>query len=240
MKIDVILTAKEICPERVKDKTAVVIDVLRATSVMTTAMANGAKQIIPVMTPEEAFELQEKMGKENVVLGGERNAVPIPGFDYGNSPLSYMPEVIKDKTLIITTTNGTRAILNSLSAKKLYVGAFLNDKAIVETIKNDEEVVFVASGTRDTFTLEDSLCAGKMAHDLQKLVGAELSDVAIAMSALYEQNKEDIHVIASKGKHYKRVQEIGDVRDVEYCYQSDILKVVPIYTSEGTLVNIAE
>ncbi len=102
------------------------------------------------------------------------------------------------------------------------------------------EVVFVASGTRDTFTLEDSLCAGKMAHDLEKLVGAELSDVAIAMAALYEQNKEDIHVIASKGKHYKRVQEIGDVRDVEYCYQSDVLKVVPIYTTEGTLVNIVE
>ncbi len=238
MRVDIILTAKEIYPEKVKDKTVVVIDVLRATSVMTTAMANGAKQIIPVMTPEEAFELQEKMGKENVILGGERNAVPIPGFDYGNSPLSYPEEVIKNKTLIITTTNGTRAILNSAGAKKLYVGAFLNDRAIVEAVKNDEEVILVASGSHNLFTMEDSLCAGKMAYELEQLVGAQLSDVAIAMASLYEGYKDDIHIIGSKGRHYKRVREIGDARDLEYCYQSDILNVVPVYTAEGTLVDM--
>ncbi|TLX76028.1 2-phosphosulfolactate phosphatase [Labilibacter sediminis] len=235
MNIDVILSAREIFPDKVKDKTVVVIDVLRATSVMTTALANGAKQILPVLTPEEAFDLQKEMGKENVVLGGERKAVPIPGFDFGNSPFSYSPEIIKDKTLIITTTNGTRAILNSLGAKKLLVGAFLNDRAIVEAIKNDEDVVFVASGSHDHFTMEDSLCAGKMAHDLQVLVGAQLSDVAIAMAYLYEQNKNDIHAIGSKGKHYKRLTGLGEIRDLEYCYQSDILDIVPVY-KDGKLV----
>ncbi len=238
MNIDVILSAREIFPDKVKNKTVVVIDVLRATSVMTTALANGAKKIIPVLTPEEAFDLQKEMGAENVVLGGERNAVPIPGFDFGNSPFSYPEEIIKDKTLIITTTNGTRAILNSLGAKKLLVGAFLNDKAIVESIKDDDEVVFVASGSKDHFTMEDSLCAGKMAHDLQEMAGATLSDVAIAMACLYEQNKDDIHAIGCKGKHYKRLKGLGELKDLEYCYQSNILDVVPVYTSEGTLVRL--
>lgn len=237
MNIDVILSAREIFLDKVKDKTVVVIDVLRATSVMTTALANGAKQILPVLTPEEAFELQKEMGAENVILGGERNAVPIPGFDFGNSPFSYPPTVIKDKTLIITTTNGTRAILNSLGAKKLYVGSFLNDRAIIETIKDDEEVVFVASGSHDHFTMEDSLCAGKMAHELEQLVGAHLSDVAIAMAYLYEQNKNDIHAIGSKGKHYKRLTGLGELKDLEYCYQSDILDVVPIY-QDGKLISL--
>jgi len=238
MNIDLILSAREIFPDKVKDKTVVVIDVLRATSVMTTALANGAKEIIPVLTPEEAFELQQKMGKEKVVLGGERNAVPIPGFDFGNSPLSYTPEVIKDKTLIITTTNGTRAILNSLGAKKLLVGAFLNDNAIINAIKDDEEVVFVASGSHDHFTMEDSLCAGKMAHDLELLVEAKLSDVAIAMAYLYEQNKDDIHAIGSKGKHYKRLKGLGEIKDLEYCYKSGVMDVVPVYTEDGRLVKL--
>ncbi|WP_075602359.1 2-phosphosulfolactate phosphatase [Saccharicrinis aurantiacus] len=237
MNVDVISSAREIFPDKVENKTVVVIDVLRATSVMTTALANGAKQIIPVLHPEDAFEVQKEMGKENVVLGGERKAVPIEGFDFGNSPFSYSPEIIKDKTLVITTTNGTRAIINSKGASKLYVGAFLNDRAIVEAVTGDEEVVLVASGSHDHFTMEDSLCAGKIAYHLQQN-GAHLSDVAIAMATLYEQNKDDIHALGSKGKHYKRLTGLGATEDLEYCYKSDVLDVVPVYTKEGTLIKL--
>lgn len=237
MNVDVISTAREIFADRVENKTVVVIDVLRATSVMTTALANGAKQIIPVLHPEDAFEVQKEMGKENVVLGGERKAVPIPGFDFGNSPFSYSPEIIKDKTLVITTTNGTRAIINSKGASKLYVGAFLNDRAIVEAVTGDKEIVLVASGSHDHFTMEDSLCAGKIAYDLQQK-GAHLSDIAIAMATLYEQNKDDIHALGSKGKHYKRLSGLDAMQDIEYCYKSDVLDVVPVYTKEGTLIKL--
>ncbi|MGQ1785109.1 MULTISPECIES: 2-phosphosulfolactate phosphatase [unclassified Saccharicrinis] len=236
MTVDIILTAREIYPEKVEGKTVIVIDVLRATSVMTTALDNGAKQVIPVLTPEEAFELQKKMGKEKVVLGGERNAVPIEGFDFGNSPFSYTPEIIKDKTLVITTTNGTRAIVNAKGAKNLFVGSFLNDRAIVETVRNEQEVVIVASGSHNLFTMEDSLCAGKIAHDLEQRVGAQLSDVAIAMASLYEQNKHDIHALASKGRHYNRLKGLGAEKDLAYCFKSNETDVVPVYTKDGTLV----
>ncbi|GAF04525.1 2-phosphosulfolactate phosphatase [Saccharicrinis fermentans] len=236
MKLDIILTAQEVYPQKVKGKTVIVIDVLRATSVMTTALANGAHQIIPVLYPEEAFALQKKIGKENVILGGERNAIPIEGFDFGNSPFSYPPEIIKDKTLIITTTNGTRAIINSRSASQLLIGSFLNDQAIIEAVKKQEEVVIVASGSNNLFTLEDSLCAGKIAHQLQGLVDTDLSDAAIAMAHLYEQNKNNLHALASQGQHFKRLKKLGATKDLEYCFQSNITKVIPTYTHEGTLV----
>ena len=237
MTIDIILTAKEIEPDRVNNKTVVVIDVLRATSVMCTALANGAKEIIPVLTPEEAFNIHKEMGKGNAVLGGERDAIPIEGFDYGNSPLSYTPEIIKDKTLVITTTNGTRAIVNSQSAKTLYAGSFLNAKAVVNAVKNDEEVVLVASGSHDLFTLEDSLCAGKITYDLlQTTPHATLSDVAVAMVSLYEQNRHDLHHISSQGIHYQRLQSLGNQNDIDYCFKMDILDVVPVYTNGRLIV----
>ncbi len=234
MKVDIISSAREIFPDKVEGKVVVVIDILRATSVMVTAFANGVKSVMPVLTPEEAFDIKEKLSSEKVVLGGEREARPIVGFDYGNSPLSYVQEVIKDKSLIITTTNGTRAILNSQQAIKLYVGAFVNDKAIVDVLKDEQEIVLVASGSNDEFTIEDSLCAGKLAYDLQEQYGAELTDVAIAMSNLYHLNSEDIHKIASQGAHYKRLKGMGFFKDLEYCFKSDLYQVVPEYKN-GTI-----
>ncbi len=231
MKVDVILSAREIFPDKVEGKVVVVIDILRATSVMVTAFANGAKTVVPVMTPEEAFAVKKELGSEKVILGGEREALPIDGFDYGNSPLSYAQEVIKDKSLVITTTNGTRAILNSQKAKKLYVGAFINDKAIVDVLKDEKDIVLVASGSYDEFTIEDSLCAGKIAYDLQEAYGAQLSDVSIAMSSLYFQNKEDIHKLAAKGAHYKRLKNMGFEKDLDYCFRSALYDVVPQYVN---------
>ncbi|WP_066631707.1 2-phosphosulfolactate phosphatase [Labilibacter marinus] len=236
MKIDFIASAKEITEERVKGKTVVVIDVLRATSVMTTALANGAQQIIPVLSPEEAFNIQHKMGKEKVILGGERDAIPIQGFDYGNSPFSYTPDVIKNKTLVITTTNGTRAILHSKTAKRLLIASFLNDQAIIGAIKDDADIVFVASGSNDLFTLEDSLCAGKLAFELAQSHQADLSDAAVAMCSLYEQHQTNLIAIASKGKHYQRLEKLGNIDDLEFCFKSDVYDVIPHYNKEGVIV----
>ncbi len=229
MKVDVILSAREIYPEKVENKVVVVNDILRATSVMVTAFANGAKAVAPVMTPEEAFSLKEQLGADSVILGGERDALPIKGFDYGNSPLSYTSDVIEGKTLIITTTNGTRAILNSQSAKKLYVGAFVNDDAILKILKEEEDVVLVASGSYDEFTIEDSLFAGKLAYDLQENYDAKLTDAAVAMASLYSSNCSNIHKIVSKGEHYQRLKGLGFDKDLEYCFKSDLYDIVPVY-----------
>ncbi len=235
MNVDIIFSAREIFTDKVENKTVVVIDVLRATTVMITALKNGAKNVIPVLTPEEAFKKKEELGANNVVLGGERKALPIEGFDYGNSPISYTPEVIKNKTLIITTTNGTRAIVNSQSANKLYVGAFINDMAVVNLLENETDIVLVASGSHDFFTLEDSLCAGKIAFELQNKFNAKLTDGAIAMASLYKNYENNIHDINSKGKHYKRLTDIGANEDLTYCLTSNLTDVVPVLNKNGVL-----
>ncbi|MCW3804972.1 2-phosphosulfolactate phosphatase [Plebeiibacterium marinum] len=229
MNVDIILSAREIFPDRVANKTVVVIDVLRATSVMVTALANGAKSVIPVMHPEEAFNIKKELGEENVVLGGERDAVPIEGFDYGNSPFSYVPEVICDKTLVMTTTNGTRAILNSKGASKVIIGAFVNDVAIVKALEGEEEVVLVGSGSYDEFTMEDALCAGKLAMDLKEAYDARLTDVSVAMSLLYHTAKGDLHKIAAQGEHYSRLAGLGYDSDLDYCFRSSVFEIVPVF-----------
>ncbi|MFW6043344.1 MAG: 2-phosphosulfolactate phosphatase, partial [Marinilabiliaceae bacterium] len=186
MKVHVIFSASEIRSSDVKDKTVVVIDVLRATSVMVTALHNGASKVVPVLTTEAAFEYRKRSGYD-VLLAGERNSDRIDGFDHGNSPLDMTEKTVKGKTIVITTTNGTRAINESLEAADIFVAAFLNADATVRALDGVEEVVLVCSGSNGGFTMEDTLCAGLMANSLAlKNPDALLTDAAIAAKQLYQ------------------------------------------------------
>lgn len=226
--MDVIGSATQVSGISVKGKVAVVIDVLRATSVMVTALANGARQVIPVQSPQEAFALRDTMGNM-VLLGGERDALPISGFDYGNSPLQYTSEVVSGKTLVMTTTNGTLAIKNAAAADQLIIASFLNGEAVVDYIKNKEEIVFICSGTDGQFTLEDALCAGYLMDQLMAIKRpVKLSDMAVAVHQLYKANQEDIVGIASQGRHYQNLQNKGFFKDLEYCFQIGLLDNVPV------------
>lgn len=118
MKIDIIISADDIVESKIEGKIAVVIDMFRATSVIVTALNNGCIEVIPYLTIEETIEHANKLNREERVLGGERNAIKIDGFDASNSPLEYTGELIKDKTLLMTTTNGTRTLVKATNAKK--------------------------------------------------------------------------------------------------------------------------
>ncbi|WP_289054749.1 2-phosphosulfolactate phosphatase [Carboxylicivirga marina] len=232
MKLEVIGTAQQVSADLVKGKTVVVIDVLRATSVMVSALNNGAKGIIPVLSPDDAFDIKKENGTD-VILGGERHAEPIEGFDYGNSPLSYNKEVIAGKLLVMTTTNGTLAINNSLSAKELLIASFANDKAIVNEIKNHKDVALVCSGNNGLYTLEDALCAGRIIHLLQEQsVELELTDFALTIESLYEINATKLHETASKGYHYNVLKTKGYLKDLEYCFRSGICDNVPHWNGQ--------
>lgn len=227
MTIDVIGSATQVA-QAVVGKTAVVIDVLRATSVMVTALANGADQVIPVVSPEEAFQIKKQMGDE-IILGGERNAFPIEGFDYGNSPLQYTPEVVSGKTLVMTTTNGTLAINNAAGADELLIASFLNDKAILRKLEKKEEIVFICSGTDGQFTLEDAVCAGYLIDQLVEQKGDfHMSDMGIAVHQLYRSNQQDVKALAAKGKHYRNLEKKGYTADLDYCFQTDVFDSVPV------------
>lgn len=231
MKIDVIVSARDIEPELVRGKVAIVIDVLRATTVMITALQNGAECVIPLLSPEEAFALKDKIG-ENVVLGGERKALFIEGFDFDNSPFAYTQEAVMGKTVVMTTSNGTRAINGSIEAKEVIIASFGNIPTVVRYCRNKPEIVIVCSGSGDAFTLEDCLCAGLLASELSKYKEARLSDVAISLKELYSRLQNEVFEVASLGNHFNLLRKKGFEEDLRYCFEIGTCNVLPIFDGE--------
>ena len=133
MKVDVIISADDIKEEKIKDKNVVVIDVLRATSVMVTALKNGCNEVIPVKEIEEALEIVNN-NKDAYVLGGERQGIKIKDFNLSNSPLEYTEAEVKGKTVVMTTTNGTKAIKNSEAAGRIFIAALINGEAVAKKL----------------------------------------------------------------------------------------------------------
>ncbi len=161
--------------EQLRGGIAVVIDILRASTTMVHALAHGATAIVPCKTVDEAWRLKSSFanptksggGGSGVLLGGERQGQPIDGFDLGNSPLAYTAEAVAGKTVIFTTTNGTRALLACTSSDRVLIGAFVNRAALVRLIKEDGRPVhLVCAGTDGHLTAEDILFAGAVASDL--------------------------------------------------------------------------
>ena len=162
--ISVHLLPALIPPGVLRGGVAVVVDVLRATTVMVHALASGVEAIIPCLEIAEAREAAAKLGPGRAILGGERQGMPIEGFDFGNSPASYTPEVCRGKTLVMTTTNGTRAIHASREADRVLIGAFANLKATLRVCRSSYDagmpIHVVCAGTDGLVSLEDTLLAG--------------------------------------------------------------------------------
>lgn len=232
MNIDIIISADYINEDSIKDKVVVVIDMLRATSVITTAFINGCKEVIPYLTVEEAVKKSKEFKKGDCILGGERKAVKIEGFDLSNSPLEYTEEVVKDKTVIITTTNGTRSLTKCKSAKRVFVGAMINGKAVAEKlVEIGEDVVIVNAGTNGQFSMDDFICAGYMINEMLKISNKlELTDIAKTANYIYENNK-GIDSFINSARHYGVMKELGLMNDVKYAMKKEITDIVPEYKS---------
>ena len=228
MKIDVIISANHIDEESLKGKVAVVIDMLRATSVITTAIANGAKRVIPVVSVDKAFEKAKELKArgEEVLLAGERNALKIEGFDFSNSPLEFKKELVKGKNLIITTTNGTKALNLCDKAYKVIVASMLNGQATVEYLKEEEkEIVFVNAGTNGEFSGDDFICAGYMISKLSEICDTELTDIAKLAKYTYDNNK-DINSFIKGVKHYGILKSLGLEEDLKYYSKKEATEIV--------------
>lgn len=230
MKIDVIDSVKEVSCERISGKNVVVIDVLRATSTMVTALANKAFCVIPVEHIEEAWQVYNSDTEETVILGGERDANIIKGFHFGNSPLSYTEERVKGKKVVLTTTNGTRTIKACVGVERLYIASFLNATAVVKQLMRDkEDVAIVCSGTSEKYSMDDALCAGMIISLISNGKNITTTDLGWTVKELYEAYEHDLHDILKKCSHYKRLEDYGFTEDVRYCLQRDIYDIVPIY-----------
>jgi len=166
MRVDVCFTPAGLAPSEVQGRTAFVIDVLRATTTMCAAMSNGAKAMIPAASTEEALRLAQTIGSADVLLAGERNCVRIPGFHLGNSPLEMTPAAVRGKTIVLTTTNGTAALLACQGAATVYPAAACNLSLAAErareAIGQGERLLIVCAGRGGAFSLDDAYCAGRL------------------------------------------------------------------------------
>lgn len=220
------------------DKIAVVIDVFRATSTMVTALANGCQAIIPVLTTDEAIE--RRLNESGALLGGERKALRIEGFDLGNSPFDYSPEKVGGKKVIMTTTNGTRAIQAVAPAQKVWIASFLNIESIAHAIfrylenhRDIRGIVIICAGSEDRFDIPDTLCAGMLIEVLGKKI--QVNDLGQAAQMLYNIARVDLLGTLRKTEHGQLLLSLGFEKDVVYCATTNILPIVPIL-EDGEIV----
>lgn len=237
MKIDVIPYASAIRPDLIKNRHVIVIDVLRASSVMITALANGAKAFIPVMTVEEAHQKARELPGEKVLLCGERDTQIIDGFHLGNSPQDYMRDKVQGKTLIFTTSNGTQALNRLQEASEIFIGSFLNMNALVGKFQTLDNVVLVCSGTNNNFSMDDAMCAALFIDEIMKKKAVALSDFSIMLLKAFHKDNGDLHKLLKDCYHLNLLKHNGFEKDVEYCLQKNSSDVVP-EMKDGRIVKI--
>lgn len=234
MQIEVIASVNEARSDDMAGKTVLVIDVLRATSNMVTGLANGCQGIVPIETVHQAKSMQEP----GDLLGGERNCKKLAGFDLGNSPFEYMEETVAGKRILMTTTNGTRAVQKTHRAHTVFACSLLNVTACAEAASAvGRDIMILCSGTQDVFSLEDGLCAGMAVEELQRITGgkAETNDFGLAMQSCYLQNRHRLHQALLDCSNGKRLTKLGFGADIEFCSRTNVYQVVPVLT-DGVLV----
>ncbi len=234
MKIDIIPVFGNITKEQLNGKLAVVFDVLRATSTIVTALANGCKEVVPVVTVEEALAYAHN--HTNVILGGERESLLIPGFHLGNSPLEYTSERVKGRTVVITTTNGTHAIRRAAQGSaKVIIGSLLNVKGVAkEVCRTGNDVVLICAGTRGKFSLEDTVAAGMVCRELAKtaagketlLLGSDLAVAACRLAVFYG---EDPLGALKDSLHGQKLAAHGFSEDLAFCSRLNFADVAPVF-----------
>ncbi len=232
MDVDIQFLPSPLNTNFLSDRVVVVIDVLRATSVMVHALSEGALDVIPVATVEEAFQRLKSFPSGAALLGGERGSRRIEGFDLGNSPREYMADRVKGKRLILTTTNGTKAFHSVSSGEEIMAGTFFNMGAIAEKCFDlDRDLLIFLSGDKGNFSLEDTVCGGmlvdRVIHRGRKPVS--LTDASHTARILYQRFKDNLLEAFRLSHHGRELIDLGLEEDLSYCAQTDTTDIVPIF-----------
>lgn len=217
----------------------VIIDVFRATSTIATALYNGAARVIPVADIEEC----KKLGSEipNAITAGEREGKVIEGLQHGNSPAEYPREFIEGKTLVLTTTNGTK-LLHMAFAKgcaEVITGSFPNLTAVCKyLVHQDKNVILGCSGWKDRFNLEDTLFAGAVINTIKDHFVIH-DDACLMAEEMYRLHRNDMFSFIQKTTHWHRLASYGQEKDLQYCVSADVANVLPVFKN-GELVRADE
>ena len=215
----------------------VIIDVFRATSTIAAALHNGAKCVIPVDEVAKAIEISKQI---DGIAAGERDGKLAEGLQHGNSPLEYSIDFIKDKTLVLTTTNGTKLLQMALDNKAttIITGSFPNLSAVCTFLINENKnVVLGCAGWKDRFNLEDTLFAGAVIAKIKKSFTIHC-DSSLTAELLYNQHKDNLIDFASTLTHYHRlVERFGLIEDIKFCLTPDGANVLPLYENGKLMAN---
>jgi len=225
-------SADAVTEDDVKGRIAVVVDVLRATSTIVTALHNGCRTVIPVKEVEEAFSAAAGFTADEVILGGERQGKPVPGFHFGNSPQEYTRDAVAGRVVITTTTNGTRALVNRAAASETLVLSFLNLTAVTEYVRQSIlDICLVAAGNYSKFSLEDSACCGFLVNQLLRHESGNLNLEPEVFSILELADKYNGRVLQllHDSPHGRFLHDIGYGSDLAVCARVDSCPVTPLY-----------
>lgn len=212
-----------------EDTIVVVIDIFRATSTMCAALDNGAKEVIPIAAVEECLEYTKKEG--DYIVAGERDGKILDGLTHGNSPSEYSRELIEGKSLVMTTTNGTKLLNKAKSAHTIVIGSFLNlDSVCSYLLEKNQKVLLACSGWKDRVNTEDTLFAGAVIDQVKDHFDIQCDTAQIALS-LYETSEKYPHLIdfLKQSSHYKRLSKFGLQKEMEYCATRNLHPVLPIF-----------
>ncbi|MBW8771895.1 MAG: 2-phosphosulfolactate phosphatase [Gemmatimonadetes bacterium] len=246
MRLDVAFAPADLAPGDAAGRTVVVVDILRFTTTACAALQAGARAVVPAASTEEAMQLARTLGPEDVLLGGERGGRKIEGFPLGNSPLEMTPAAVGGKLLVMTTTNGTRALLAVQGAQTVLLGSAANFGVLGARLRTlfaaRGELLIVCSGREGVFALDDAYCAGRLAE--AALGGRRnwrgLNDAAIASLDLVRRYGDRWERPLTTSASGQALKGIGHDEDVLHCARPDTAPVLPLYAERRVRIAPAE
>ena len=234
MRIDVFFGPAGLTANDVTGRVVVVIDVLRASTSIATALANGARAVIPVEGTEEVVTRAKAFERSEVKLAGERQMRPIPGFDLGNSPREFSRENVEGKTVLLSTTNGTTAIASLQGPRDVVIGSYVNFSAVLAmlraAVRGGTDIAILCAGRDKQFSLEDAACAGRFAHQaMRRRTDVAVNDAAFASMLIDRRYSDNLMRLFSASAHGRALSEAGYGDDLADCAAIDSYPIIPIY-----------
>ncbi|HLE33661.1 MAG TPA: 2-phosphosulfolactate phosphatase [Bacteroidota bacterium] len=242
MRIGLCFSQSQLDEMQLRDKNVIVIDVLRSSTTVVTALQNGAREIIPVGSIESAVKISGSLFGDVTLRGGERNGKMIQGFNLGNSPVEYTEAMVRGKSIIFCTTNGSVAMVKSRYARAMAILGFVNMSAIVDFVRSlQSDIMIVCAGRPPVtggFSLEDAVCAGMLVQRLSddKSADVELTDPSMAARSLYKSFGKSVLKMLKNSDHGRYLAEIGFAEDIKVCAQIDSMQSVPVLN--GTSIKL--
>jgi 2-phosphosulfolactate phosphatase len=233
VRLDVFFAPNQVKPADTAGRLVIIVDVLRASTTVATALGNGAKTVIPLEGPDDVITRSREFARSQTLLAGEQKMFPITGFDLGNSPQAFTPEVVEGKTILLTTTNGTHALLGVQGARDIVVASYVNFTAVLAMMKvaasSNTDIAIICAGEEGSFTLEDSACAGRYVRAIPKRATVKVNDAAAASVLIEKKYGDNIAKVFKESTHGQALQSAGFGDDLAAAAEVDSYPVVPIW-----------